>query len=304
MCTAVNFKEDLHYFWRIGVSDQHKQILWSSTRYFTKTESQPAIPNLIAPVNNQNFSHQEVTFQWQKVPFAKTYHVQIASDSTFRHIEIDSSGNRDTSISLKRFKAATTYYWRVKTEKRTITGDWSKPFSFTIHTAVDSGNFPDYVIEAVFALKNKNCTEAELAINKLQSSDPRKDTLVMRLIEKYLAEGNKTKAMRCFKSITSVDMFSELLKGRLLIDDKNYTDAFEVLDAALHLKTRFKKSLVSADVTYYRAIAANNNYNSYKSEKWKQTALEAWHQVYTIYKDNHNHPRYIEASRESSRIAE
>nr|WP_276611349.1 FG-GAP-like repeat-containing protein [Fodinibius halophilus] len=74
------------------------------------------------------------TLQWQKPYGAKSYELQLATNSTFSadKLIIDYSGIQDTTHHIQnKLQNATTYYWRVRASNSTGNSKWSETFKFS-----------------------------------------------------------------------------------------------------------------------------------------------------------------------------
>lgn len=292
------------YYWRAAAVGSEGTIAWSVPCSLIIIDAVPGIPELMSPKNGAGSTTRDITLEWDTVASAGTYRLQIALNDGFEQIVFDTGGCIESSLNMRTFKFSTTYFWRVRAENLSGIGEWSAVFTFTVKGRPESKTPIDHGEKAVTAIKNNRLTEAESEITGLSHSDPRRDTLLIRLAEKYLNSRKPAKTKLLLKSVSSFDMFAELLRGRLLLTERNCIEAFKVLDRASGLTTKFNSSSVSADVSYFRALAANCCYGADSSIAARKTALNAWRSVCKLYKKNRAHPRYVEAARQSSRIAD
>ncbi len=91
----------------------------------------PAPPVLISPQNNETDVPLDVTFSWNSVFGADTYHIQIAEEDTFTNILVDDSAITTPSYNFTLPDNSTTYYWRVNSGNTAGDSDWSDIWSFT-----------------------------------------------------------------------------------------------------------------------------------------------------------------------------
>lgn len=108
---------------------------WSDSFAVTIQPPVPAAPKLSIPANNSVQVTNLPTLTWGSVPFAKTYHIQIANNSKFlgtlTYDDLDVTG---TSKDYGPF-ADGKYYWRVQSiNANGGFSPWSSTFSFTVDT--------------------------------------------------------------------------------------------------------------------------------------------------------------------------
>ena len=85
--------------------------------------------NLVSPVDTTDVPRNPL-LAWNSSTAATTYQVQVATDSLFSNIVMDSS-TVDTSIRLDTLAANSTYYWHVLATNSSDTGSYSDTASFT-----------------------------------------------------------------------------------------------------------------------------------------------------------------------------
>lgn len=83
------------------------------------------VPLLRAPAYTTASLSTSVTLSWNASSGATSYHVQVASDSTFSQPEIDQAGLEMTSLPIEHLAPGTSYYWHV----RAINSESSSAFS-------------------------------------------------------------------------------------------------------------------------------------------------------------------------------
>jgi hypothetical protein len=141
-------------------------------------------------------------------------------------------------------------------------------------------------------------------IKKIPSDDPRKDTLIIRLAEKYLNAGNIARADHHLKSIVTRDKMADVLRSRVLFTKQDCASALKILELAVNSKTSFTVAKVSDDVCYFRAVAARCCYDANKNDSTRSMAIKAWKEVWKMHRKNPSNPRFIEAANESRKIAD
>lgn len=120
------------YFWKVRTTNNFGTSLWSVTWKFTTTLAPPAAPQLLNPPNNDTNVSTTPTLDWNDVPFASSYRVQLSIDSTFGTTLINIGG-----ITVSQYNVPggilnnnTKYYWRVNATNSAGTGAWSLIWNF------------------------------------------------------------------------------------------------------------------------------------------------------------------------------
>lgn len=99
----------------------------------------PASPILYSPASQDTLASSDSALVWNGVPHATSYRVQIASDSSFGNITVDSSGISDTMMVIRqivdtKLSPETKYFWRVQAIDDTLSGSFSGIWSFITPT--------------------------------------------------------------------------------------------------------------------------------------------------------------------------
>lgn len=158
---AMDLTGEHTYYWHVrGINAAGGVGEWSQTRSFNT----PAVPPVLtAPVDGIQQSSLRPTFQWEGVPNAQRYDLQIATSATF------STVLRKAAVTTASYTPSTdlpypgkVLYWRVRTIT-TATGPWSAPSRF-VNARPPSA--PGMVAPANYALINSvplkldwsNCT--------------------------------------------------------------------------------------------------------------------------------------------------
>ncbi|MCZ6776089.1 MAG: T9SS type A sorting domain-containing protein [Ignavibacteria bacterium] len=98
--------------------------------------SPPVPPNLISPPDGATDQPTSLTLLWNASPLASTYHLQLATDTTFASLILDDSTLADTSRDVGLLTSLTGYYWRVSAANADGTGGYSAPWKF--YTDIDT----------------------------------------------------------------------------------------------------------------------------------------------------------------------
>ena len=91
----------------------------------------PAQVRLSFPIDRATRTALIPIFSWQAVDGAKTYALQVSTNSDLSSPVIDQSGLTETSYSITRLQDSTVYYWRVRAANGAGDGPWSEIRSFT-----------------------------------------------------------------------------------------------------------------------------------------------------------------------------
>ncbi|MGY6650268.1 glycoside hydrolase family 78 protein [Wenyingzhuangia sp. IMCC45574] len=88
------------------------------------------VPTLKEPTNQfVCLDHENIQFAWDKSNEAKTYQIEIATDSQFSAI-VKSKNAISTINTTMSLQKATTYYWRVKAVGEEAESEYSSVFQF------------------------------------------------------------------------------------------------------------------------------------------------------------------------------
>jgi len=91
-------------------------------------------PTLESPVVGATISEVAANFNWDAYSPAQTYVVQIATDSAFTNIVLNSTGNVANSLTTNVLTPGTHYYWRVRAIYNSVQSPWSIIWSFNTIT--------------------------------------------------------------------------------------------------------------------------------------------------------------------------
>ncbi len=121
------------YYWRVSASGPGGTSGWSAQWFFTTQDPPPIIPVLTAPVNGATNVPLTPTLNWNDVPNAQYYRLQVSTSNTFSSNVIDVNGivNSGYVVQTGALLNSTVYYWRVNATNTGGTSDWSTVFSFT-----------------------------------------------------------------------------------------------------------------------------------------------------------------------------
>lgn len=97
----------------------------------------PVQPTLVSPQDGSSQS-TSVTFRWNTVPFASSYHLQVSDDSSFVSFVVDDSTVTDTLYEIADLGLDVTYYWRAKTKINNLSSEWTPVWNFTTSSSTVS----------------------------------------------------------------------------------------------------------------------------------------------------------------------
>lgn len=92
----------------------------------------PAVPVLLEPADGSSGVAPAATFEWESQTFSN-FQLQVAADSAFTQLVLDSSGVEESVLKLvDKLIALKTYYWRVRSTNPCGTSEWSAVRVFTV----------------------------------------------------------------------------------------------------------------------------------------------------------------------------
>ena len=135
------------YYWKVSAKNNNGTGQWSVTRNFTTIVAAPDVPTLSSPSDGTIDVVLNPVLNWNPVPNAVTYHVQVAVDSLFSSIVVNDSSLSSASRQLTSLLGSTIYYWHVKAKNGTGTSSFSVVLRFATQTqlvvnrsTIDFGN--------------------------------------------------------------------------------------------------------------------------------------------------------------------
>lgn len=142
--STVKLKNYADYYWKVGAINDSNDVTWSVVNKFRAIAPELKLaPNLIAPANNSTDLELSLKFEWENVPTAYKYHIQIAKANTFEanNIVVEDSNVTWNIRSLNVKDYGTEYFWRVSAVNEAGKGPWSQVFKFK--TYGKTGNIED-----------------------------------------------------------------------------------------------------------------------------------------------------------------
>ena len=121
------------YYWRVNATGPSGTSPWPSSWYFTTQDAPPVIPVLVAPPNGATGISLTPTLDWNSVPFAASYRLQVSTVNTFTSTVIDVGGLANTGYVIQPsiLVNGQQYFWRVNATNTGGTSDWSTVWNFT-----------------------------------------------------------------------------------------------------------------------------------------------------------------------------
>lgn len=116
------------YYWKVKTIGTDGKSDWSETYMF---KTQLASPKLILPTNGDTLVPTKGLLQWEEVPFATGYVLQITTDPDFEFGITSYTLPKTTSLVYSGLTHSMTYYWRIKATEANSESPWSEVHSFT-----------------------------------------------------------------------------------------------------------------------------------------------------------------------------
>ncbi len=126
------------YYWHVNAGGSKGASPYTAFRRFTVAAGAPSAPQLGLP-NNKDTVSTTPTLHWASAdPCTKSFHLQVASDSNFTVVAVDTALT-DTTLQVKVLQNCATYYWRVAAVNPVAgTGQYAKFKRFVITPAIPS----------------------------------------------------------------------------------------------------------------------------------------------------------------------
>ena len=127
---------------KISISDADDARPRVYSEYFG-IYSIPDAPVLGKPDDDATNVSTAPVVEWELLDGARTYTLQISTESDFSSLTFDTSAIRSTSVQVKELRNDMTYYWRVNAVNPAGAGDWSSVRSFTTIIGAPDAPVPD-----------------------------------------------------------------------------------------------------------------------------------------------------------------
>jgi Secretion system C-terminal sorting domain len=124
-------QNNTNYYWKISGKNFLGTGTFSTTFKFTTIVAAPGVPVLITPANEVTNQPINISLNWNSVPLATKYGVQVSTDSTFSTLIINDTTVTTNSRAVNGLLNSTKYYWRVNANNVGGTSSYSTIFNFT-----------------------------------------------------------------------------------------------------------------------------------------------------------------------------
>jgi hypothetical protein len=125
----------IYFYWRVIANISGGVSPWSTTWRFRVILAPPAAPTLLLPTNASTNQPFLPLFDWDDVPTAQYYKIQISGNSSFTNILLDSGAITESQLQCPPYilNTSTQYFWRVNASNSNgvSIGPYSSAFSFT-----------------------------------------------------------------------------------------------------------------------------------------------------------------------------
>ncbi len=115
------------YYWKVRALDGGNEGYWSVARRFTVSLSSLT---LIYPQNNSKSIPNDVPFEWNGPANAESYHLQVATDSSFNSVITEDNAITGTTKLVPGLSYG-VYYWRVRFNLGGSYSEWTDAWKFT-----------------------------------------------------------------------------------------------------------------------------------------------------------------------------
>lgn len=202
------------YFWRVRT--MNPDSCWSPWSEVESFKTNIAQPILIEPANEAtNVPLGIIWYEWNTVPGAATYILQVASDENFENILDEETKLIETRNILLDFTYSenTKYYWRVRAVNPDGQSDWSETFEFT--TWILKPNTP------ILISPEANSTSTPLDVELQWSEDER-------------------------AAFFKIEVYDDLYLENKIIDTTSETNSLQLNDLDIYKKYYWRVKAVNA----------------------------------------------------------
>lgn len=126
--TISNLTPATQYFWRVkalaGASEGNYSEVWS----FTTSDLSFS---LTSPANNAiNQYPESILLNWSNATGASTYDIELATDAAIS-TNVQTFTSTQSEFTVNNLQPLTDYFWRVRAEAASYTGNWTNVWKFT-----------------------------------------------------------------------------------------------------------------------------------------------------------------------------
>lgn len=122
-------------YWRVNAITSAGTSSWSAVWRFNIILSPPDAPVLLSPPDGSTNQPWAPFLDWNNVPTAQIYRVQIAANSSFNQLVLDSNRINISQFQVPQYalQVNSLFYWRVNASNSggVSTGPWSAHWSFS-----------------------------------------------------------------------------------------------------------------------------------------------------------------------------
>ena len=138
------------YYWKVLAMHPEASTSESSEIFSFITVALPNIPVLTKPENNAVNVDLKPRLEWEKIPNADYYQVQIARDGQFSDMVFEFEHAALNRVPLlQKLDGNTDYYWHVRAHNGAGASEWSDTWKFTTEDAGDVENIGKSTVEFV-----------------------------------------------------------------------------------------------------------------------------------------------------------
>ena len=118
-------------YWRIAAENEAGQGPWSPAWSFTTGDQPLEAPLLLLPEDRAQMQPVALDLQWEGMPAAESYTIELATDAGFSQGLLQQSGVLSTSLFVDGLENEQTYFWHVRAVDGQRTSPWSATWQFT-----------------------------------------------------------------------------------------------------------------------------------------------------------------------------
>lgn len=122
-----NLKNNKTYYWRTVAGNRGLYGYWSPVWSFRTALIQPMLQS---PALSSKGISLNGKLTWNKSDAAKTYRIQLSSDSLFDNLIIDQQNLTLNEIAYSNLDNKTNYYWRIKATDGISSSEWTDVWNF------------------------------------------------------------------------------------------------------------------------------------------------------------------------------
>jgi hypothetical protein len=113
------------YYWRArALNEINGASAWAAVRTFKTPLTQPVLDS---PPSGLSLTTDRPDFDWQDVPGASQYILQVSASNTFSGLLLNVTVNTSEYAATKDLLQNKLLYWRVAAKTSAVTGPWSSP---------------------------------------------------------------------------------------------------------------------------------------------------------------------------------